>query len=77
MHVNKALRNIWLGNFEYVKNKMWLGALSGNRFRVVMREVTPAGPIADVAAAVEALKASGFVNYFGLQRFGSNFPTHR
>ena len=33
---------------------------------------------AAVAAAAEALRRSGFINYYGLQRFGSGaVPTHR
>jgi len=41
------------------------------------RAVTGAGPAA-VQEAAEALRARGFINYFGLQRFGSGSSgTHR
>ncbi len=37
-----------------------------------------AGSLHDVVAAVEAVREDGFINYFGLQRFGSTGGrTHR
>lgn len=47
-----------------------------------MRQVTlrdiEAGSLHDVTAAVNAVRDAGFVNYFGLQRFGSaGGRTHR
>jgi len=72
-----------------------LGVLAGNRFTVVLRDVSvetggggrdgaratassePAAVAAAVGAAVDGLRARGFVNYFGLQRFGTGtVPTH-
>ncbi len=118
------------GNFEYVDAPMRLGQLRGNRFTIVLRDVTavaptmtpttpttaadsvvdasalsassspsltaspaspasssaPAAPTAalpafdeaTLAAAASAVAADGFINYFGLQRFGtSECATHR
>lgn len=55
-----------------------------HRFELVLRNVqsSSAGSAeeaeAAVAAAAEALRRSGFINYYGLQRFGSGaVPTHR
>lgn len=43
----------------------------------VSRDVV-ASSLQDVVDAAEALKTKGFVNYFGLQRFGTGgIPTHR
>ena len=43
---------------------------AGNRFDVTIRRV-PAADKAKVEAAFASLKATGFLNYFGLQRFGT------
>ena len=50
---------------------------AGNEFEIVLRNLTGA-TAAQVQAAADGLKASGFINYYGLQRFGSNdSATHR
>jgi len=51
-------------------NKLKIGHLHGNRFRIKMREVDPAR-LGDVRAACDTLVARGVPNYFGQQRFGS------
>eukprot|EP00921_Rhytidocystis_pertsovi_P018818 GHVQ01029805.1.p1 GENE.GHVQ01029805.1~~GHVQ01029805.1.p1 ORF type:complete len:835 (-),score=102.76 GHVQ01029805.1:2079-4583(-) len=61
--------SIRLSNFTYVENRLQLGNLQGNLFRVALREHS--GSLCDVTEAVECLKTRGFVNYFGLQRFGA------
>lgn len=72
--VNSSLRGVRLGNFEYCQDGLRLGDLQGNQFNIILRGLT--AEAGAVEAAVAALKASGFVNYFGLQRFGSsNVPT--
>ncbi len=63
-----------VGDFKYVDKELHLGDLGGNRFEVVLRNVDGDGKAVD--AAFEALREHGFVNYFGLQRFGTtNVPT--
>ncbi|XP_048136493.1 multisubstrate pseudouridine synthase 7 isoform X2 [Rhodamnia argentea] len=74
--LNEKLIGIKVGDFCYVKDGLVLGQLLGNRFTVTLR-----GVIADsedtVKAAADALGKQGFINYFGLQRFGSgSVPTH-
>ncbi|KAK9845240.1 hypothetical protein WJX81_000864 [Elliptochloris bilobata] len=74
---NVHLRNLQLGDFEYVPDAMRLGMLRGNRFEITLRALSGASPGA-VAEAAETLRARGFINYFGLQRFGSGCSsTHR
>lgn len=47
------------------------------RAQVTLRDVE-AGSLSDVVTAVEAVRNMGFINYFGLQRFGSTGGrTHR
>ena len=48
--------------------KLRRGALLGNRFEIVLRDVTTSGP--DLDARLDAIRAGGVPNYFGPQRFG-------
>lgn len=59
---------IRVGNFSYVEKTLRLGMLAGNRFGIVLRDLQVSDEV--VASACEALATSGFINYFGLQRFG-------
>lgn len=53
-----------------------LGDLVGNRFQVVLREFSPQTE-EKINDSVESFRSNGFVNYFGLQRFGvSEDSTH-
>ena len=59
-----------LGQSRHVK-KLRPGDLQGNRFRIVLRDVT-GGPEAlkAIEANLKAIAAQGVPNYFGAQRFG-------
>ena len=75
--LNPRLRSMRVGNFEFAADRLRLGDLQGNRFELVLRAVQGASAEA-VAAAAKGLRTSGFVNYYGLQRFGTGAtPTHR
>ncbi|MDP2434947.1 MAG: tRNA pseudouridine(13) synthase TruD [archaeon] len=55
-----------------------LGDLWGNYFEIVIREVT--GSDHELAVAALNLQRHGFINYFGMQRFGSGYEeagTHK
>ncbi|CAL9003560.1 unnamed protein product [Prunus brigantina] len=74
--LNDRLIGIKVGDFCYVKEGLVLGQLLGNRFTITLR-----GVVADsedtIKASAIALGKQGFINYFGLQRFGSgSVPTH-
>ncbi|XP_021817485.1 multisubstrate pseudouridine synthase 7 isoform X2 [Prunus avium] len=74
--LNDRLIGIKVGDFCYVKEGLVLGQLMGNRFTITLR-----GVVADsedtIKASAIALGKQGFINYFGLQRFGSgSVPTH-
>ncbi|QOV63214.1 tRNA pseudouridine(13) synthase TruD [Kosakonia pseudosacchari] len=49
------------------KRKLRLGALQGNAFTLVLREISDC---ADVEARLQAIAQKGVPNYFGAQRFG-------
>lgn len=68
----KFCHNIHLGNFEFCKETLKLGQLKGNRFRIVLRDVIADDDI--ISKTMQEFEANGFINYFGLQRFG-NFAT--
>ncbi|EDO30703.1 predicted protein, partial [Nematostella vectensis] len=73
--LNNTLRGLRLGNFEYCKEKLRLGDLSGNHFVITLRNVS--GNCEVIERAMTSLKDVGFINYFGLQRFGTScVPTH-
>ncbi|KAH0933844.1 hypothetical protein HID58_010961 [Brassica napus] len=74
--LNKRLFGIKVGDFSLVKEGLLLGQLMGNRFTITLR-----GVVADseetIKKSAESLGKDGFINYFGLQRFGSgSVPTH-
>ena len=50
------------------QRKLPRGALAGNRFRILLRDVT--GDAAAAASRLDAIAARGVPNYFGEQRFG-------
>ncbi|XP_030869344.2 pseudouridylate synthase 7 homolog isoform X3 [Gorilla gorilla gorilla] len=75
-HLNKCLMNFKLGNFSYQKNPLKLGELQGNHFTVVLRNIT--GTDNQVQQAMNSLKEIGFINYYGMQRFGTTaVPTYQ
>jgi len=58
------------------QHQLSLGLLAGNRFAITIRDCT-ANDTAATVAACTATAATGFPNYFGLQRFGVVRPvTH-
>uniref|UniRef100_I3JQC5 Pseudouridine synthase 7 n=1 Tax=Oreochromis niloticus TaxID=8128 RepID=I3JQC5_ORENI len=74
-HLNKCLMNLKLGNFCYKNHPLKLGELQGNHFTVVIRNIT--GTDEQVDQAMTSLKQTGFINYYGMQRFGTTaVPTH-
>lgn len=80
--LNKGLKQTVLGDFRYEDRSLELGDLSGNEFVIAIRDVKPCQPDANIHEVVEkcfnSLKEKGFINYFGLQRFGLfSISTHQ
>lgn len=72
----KPMRNIKIGNICFKDQPLKLGRLKGNRFRIALRNV-----VADddtINRGMQSLKDKGFINYFGMQRFGNDkqVPTY-
>ncbi|KAG0350362.1 pseudouridine synthase [Gamsiella multidivaricata] len=68
--VNKTLRNMCLGNFSYVSRGLKLGDLNGNRFMITLRNVLVDSE-ETLNRSMVSLRGKGFINYFGMQRFGT------
>ena len=78
---------IRVGNFSYSSDEVKLGSLNGNRFDIVLRNVDIGEEIDDpsekmkhvkerLKTAAMGLQNIGFINYFGMQRFGKSNDTH-
>ena len=77
-----------VGHFSYVNDSMGLGSLGGNRFDLVLRnawldndkdqgnEDRIAKTAVVLESAAHAFQTNGFINYFGMQRFGRYYDTH-
>ncbi|WFD32212.1 tRNA pseudouridine(13) synthase [Malassezia sp. CBS 17886] len=86
----RAERGLRIAHLCYADAPLQLGMLAGNQFTIVLRDVHWADERTSVAPSdrrvlIETLherarlvEEDGFVNYFGMQRFGTGaVPTHR
>uniref|UniRef100_A0A7S4NX46 TRUD domain-containing protein n=1 Tax=Guillardia theta TaxID=55529 RepID=A0A7S4NX46_GUITH len=69
MGLNKQLEGIKIADVELVDRMLRYGEHSGNRFTILLRNITVSN--SRVFDAVKRLRRFGFVNYFGHQRFGT------
>ena len=67
--LNERSSQIKCGNFVLADEGLKLGDLNGNRFTLVLRQVE--GDDLTIEKCVNSLKEKGFINYYGLQRFGT------
>jgi tRNA pseudouridine13 synthase len=68
---------IWLGDFTYASTPVKLGELKGNRFTITLREVPTTTAMDKIEGAMRSLRENGFINYYGMQRFGTSLvSTH-
>ncbi|XP_014484628.1 PREDICTED: pseudouridylate synthase 7 homolog [Dinoponera quadriceps] len=76
LRTGKTIRGVYVGNFKYAKYSLKLGMLHGNQFRIALRDVR--GSDEEIERAMTSLRDNGFINYYGLQRFGTvaAIPTH-
>ncbi|XP_017787625.1 PREDICTED: pseudouridylate synthase 7 homolog [Habropoda laboriosa] len=65
----KNVRGAYVGNFKFEKEPLKLGMLSGNHFRIALRNVN--GTDEQIEKIMISLRDFGFINYYGLQRFGT------
>lgn len=79
--LNKALRGAVLGLFAYENHSLDLGDLNGNEFVIAIRDAKSFSEAEDLESVVErsfkSLQEHGYINYYGLQRFGTfSISTH-
>lgn len=85
--LSKGLPSCTLGDYAYEDRGLELGGCKGNQFTIAIRDVQLVGANGDaessgnleqlVATAAESLRQNGYINYFGLQRFGTySVSTH-
>lgn len=72
----KRCQGIRVGNFKFLPETLRLGNLKGNRFQIALRSVK--GERDQIEKSLESLRDLGFINYYGLQRFGNcqKIPTY-
>ncbi len=74
--LNDTTSHSKLGNFEYAQQPLHLGELKGNHFKILIKRVECESDEV-IKTAVESLAKNGFINYYGLQRFGTyKVPTY-
>jgi len=73
----KKLRGVVaVGNYSYHPQGLRLGDLKGNRFQIVVKDIDIDD--AKICPIMDHFSEHGFINYFGMQRFGtSNISTHK
>jgi tRNA pseudouridine13 synthase len=81
--LNQTLRQARIGNFKYEKFSLELGELNGNLFTITLRDchfgddsgLSESSVIhlgnQVVGDAIQHIQKNGFLNYYGLQRFGT------
>lgn len=87
--LNTRIPNVKVGDFEYLKEPLQLGQHGGNEFVITLKNCQPLGGdncslaqrMKMIQQAVECglayLKHNGYINYYGLQRFGTySIGTH-
>merc|ERR1739838_854506 len=73
--INKMLQNIRVGNFQVCEDQMRLGDLTGNYFTIILRDIDD--NMKHIKQSCNSLTSNGFINYFGMQRFGcGKVPTY-
>jgi len=71
----RVTQKIEVGKFNYEKNEIKLGDLSGNRFELAIRNIEASRN--DIEPIMDYFGGKGFLNYFGTQRFGTTgVPTY-
>lgn len=80
--LNNGLKGVTLGGYKYEDEALNLGDLQGNEFTIAIRDVSlkdENDKLEDILAkGCKSLVDNGFINYFGMQRFGTfSISTHQ
>ncbi|KAI7686992.1 hypothetical protein SSS_07542 [Sarcoptes scabiei] len=85
---NRRSRNqatMHVGHFRFSDEPLRLGDLNGNKFEIILRQISSLAldslsstRIDEINQNLESIKNNGFINYYGMQRFGSHrIDSHR
>ncbi|CAK7891098.1 multisubstrate pseudouridine synthase 7 [[Candida] anglica] len=79
--LNKGLKGSVLGGFTYEDKPLSLGELEGNEFVITIRDAKTLNESDNLEEVVEqcfeSLQGKGYINYYGMQRFGTfSISTH-
>lgn len=80
--LNRTLKGMVVSNFSYEDNSLNLGDLNGNEFIIAIRDVVmnPDSALSleeTLEKGCKSLTDNGFINYYGMQRFGTfSISTH-
>ena len=81
--LNNVIKQAHIGDCCYSQNKLQLGDLAGNEFLITLRDCTIPEPDSNsttrnpeyiekhIKQSMQNLRDRGFLNYYGLQRFGT------
>ncbi|KZT62906.1 pseudouridine synthase [Calocera cornea HHB12733] len=73
---SRGERGVRISDLAYSRSHLDLGMLKGNEFVITLRNVK-VDNLNTIDAAMSSLKEKGFINYYGMQRFGTSpVPTH-
>ncbi|KAH9049179.1 tRNA pseudouridine synthase D [Lactarius hengduanensis] len=73
---NRGERGVRTADFVYRKAALELGMLKGNAFVITLRNVQ-VDSVEALDKVMDSVKERGFINYYGMQRFGTAaIPTH-
>ncbi|PWN18273.1 tRNA pseudouridine synthase D, partial [Microstroma glucosiphilum] len=64
-------RGVRIAHLEYSDRPLYLGNHKGNRFTIILRNVKTDSDDT-IYKALDVLKTKGFINYYGMQRFGTS-----
>lgn len=68
--LNQRIRGLLISDTRHLPTRLSLGDLSGNRFVITLRDVQCESE-STIGGSMESFKANGFINYYGMQRFGT------
>jgi len=72
-NAGEKMNRVEIGNIHWTDHAIQLGELQGNAFKLKIRECTVRSE--DLQLSETSLREKGFINYFGVQRFGSGKRT--
>lgn len=80
--INRILKGARIGGFEYNDDPLKLGDLKGNEFIITIKDAQTNEAAKTIEESIKpilkSLSEDGFINYFGMQRFGTfSISTHQ